>query len=130
MSITRLSPPTVAPPFGSYSHAVQVEPGHRWLHVSGQVGVMPDGTMAEGIEGQCRQAFANLRAILDHAGMTLDDVVKVNVFLTRAEDVAPYRAVRNEALEGRRPASTLLVVQALAVPEWLVEIELVAAQAA
>jgi 2-iminobutanoate/2-iminopropanoate deaminase len=62
--------------------------------------------------------------------MGLDDVVKVNVFLTRPEDVPLYRTVRDEALEGRRPASTLLVVAALASPRLRVEIELIAASAA
>ena len=114
MSNTHLSPDGVAPPFGSYSHAVQVEPGRRWLHVSGQVGVAPDDFMRE---------------IEFNSGMTLDDIVKVNVFLTRPEDVTPYRVARDEALQGRKPASTLLVVQALASPDWLVEIELIAARA-
>ena len=129
MSNRALTPAGIAPPFGSYSHAIEVDPGQRWLYVSGQVGVLPDGTLAEGIEAQSRQVFANLLHILDEAGMSVDDIVKLGVFLTRAEDVGPYRAARDAALQGRKPASTLLVVQALAHSEWLIEVELIASRA-
>jgi enamine deaminase RidA (YjgF/YER057c/UK114 family) len=126
---TLLNPPDVAPPLSSYSHGVVAGPGLRWLHVSGQVGVAPDGSVPDGAEPQMRQAWANALAVLSAAGMTRDDVVKVDVFLTRPGDVPLYRAARDAALEGRRPASTLLVVAGLADPRWLVEIELVAAAA-
>jgi enamine deaminase RidA (YjgF/YER057c/UK114 family) len=122
-----LNPAGVAPPLSAYSHGVLADPGLRWLHVSGQVGSAPDGTVPDGTEAQMRQAWANALAVLAAAGMGPDDIVKVNVFLTRPEDVPLYRAVRDEALEGRRPASTLLVVAALASPRLRVEVELVAA---
>jgi enamine deaminase RidA (YjgF/YER057c/UK114 family) len=125
-----LNPEGVAPPLSAYSHGVVADPGLRWLHVSGQVGAAPDGSVPDGAEAQMRQAWANALAVLVAAGMGLDDVVKVNVFLTRPEDVPLYRTVRDEALEGRRPASTLLVVAALASPRLRVEIELIAASAA
>jgi enamine deaminase RidA (YjgF/YER057c/UK114 family) len=125
-----LNPEGVAPPLSAYSHGVVADPGLRWLHVSGQVGAAPDGSVPDGAEAQMRQAWANALAVLVAAGMGLDDVVKVNVFLTRPEDVPLYRTVRDEALEGRRPASTLLVVAALASPRLRVEIELIAAAAA
>ena len=127
MSLTRHVPPAIAAPFGGYSHAVEVPAGMRQLHVSGQVGVAPDGTLATGTEAQCARAFDNLLAILAGAGMGLDDIVKIDVYLTRPDDVAAYRAVRDRVLEGRRPASTLLVVSALADPRWLVEIQMTAA---
>ena len=127
MSLKRHLAASIAPPFSAYSHAVEVPPGLRSLQVSGQVGVAPDGTLPESFTAQCEQAFHNLFAILEEAGMGLDDVVKLGVFLTRSGDVAGYRDVRDRLLEGRRPASTLLVVAGLANPRWLVEIELVAA---
>lgn len=123
-----LDAPAVAPPFGKYSHAVEVPAGQRWLCVSGQVGVTPNGVVARGAQAQCEQAFANLLAILEDAAMGLDDIVRLGVFLVDAGDVAAYRAVRDRVLDGRRPASTLLVVEALASEEWLVEIEMTAAR--
>ena len=60
-------------------------------------------------------------------GMTMQDVVKVQGFITRTEDLAEYRKIRNEAVGDARPAHTLLVVAALGQPEWLVELEAIAA---
>lgn len=129
---THRSPATVAPPFSSYSHSVEVPPNARWVHISGQVGVRPDGGLPTGMAGQCAQAWHNVLAVLDDAGMTNRDLVKVSVFLTSGtpEDVAAYREARDEAIgTDTRPASTLLIVKALAHPDWQVEIEAIAARA-
>ena len=120
-------PREVAPPFSRYAHGVLSEPGLRWLHVSGQVGIRADGVMAMGPEAQLEQSFANIEAILREAGMNLGHLVKVTVFLTRAEDIGLYRTVRDRMLQGVEVASTLLVVAGLASPDFLVEIEAVAA---
>lgn len=122
-------PDNVAAPFGNYSHSVEAGPGARWLHVSGQVGVMPDGKIATGITDQCEWAWKNLLTILDDAGMSLADVVKTTTYLVNAGHVSAFRDVRNAVIGKHRPASTLVVVKALASPEWLVEIELTAAKA-
>lgn len=116
------------PPFSAYSLAVEAPPEARWLHISGQVGVDTEGRLAEGAAAQMAQCWRNILAILTDAGMGPQDLVKVTAYLTRPEDVGHYREVRDSLLEGAEPASTLLVVQALAHPDWLVEIEAVAAQ--
>lgn len=122
--------PAAAPPaFSNYSLGVEIPPQARWLFVSGQVGVDPDGRLADGPQAQMRRTWQNLLAIVAAAGMGAGDLVRVNAYLTRAEDVALYREVRDAMLGGAAPASTLLVVQALAHPDWLVEIEAVAAAA-
>ena len=123
------NPATMAAPFGAYSHAVEVPPSARWLYVSGQVGVMPDGAMAEGIEGQVDWTFRNLIAALEAAGMDTGDIVRLNQYLTRQADVGPLRTVRARHMGDARPASTLVVVAALASPDWMVEVEAVAAKA-
>ncbi len=123
------NPGGVAPPFGNYSHAALVAHGAQWLHVSGQVGVKPDGTVAQGIDAQCEWAWKNLVAILESSGMGFADVVKITTYLVNADHVAAFRKARDRAIGAHRPASTLVVVQALASPEWLVEIELEAARA-
>lgn len=127
---TRHSPDTIASPFSQYSHGVQAPASARWLHVSGQVGNRPDGGIPEGVGAQTARAFDNIKAILGDAGMDMNDVVKVTVYLTcdDAEAISAYREARDEAQGDALPASTLVVVTALAHPDWLVEIEAVAAR--
>ena len=73
------NPPTVAPPAAMYSHCVEVPPGARWLYTAGQVGVRPDGTLAEGFEAQHDQIWQNTLAILADAGMGPENIVRLNV---------------------------------------------------
>ncbi len=121
-------PDTVAPPFSAYSHAIEIPAGARTLFVSGQLGVAPDGSVAENFAAQADQAFANVLAILDAAGMGPHDLVRVNTYLTDAADIAAYRGVRDRHLAGHRAASTMLVVSALAQPRFRIEVEAVAAR--
>ncbi len=123
-----INPNSIAKPFSRYSHTVVAPENCRWVHISGQVGVAPDGRILNGFEAQCRQSWANVLHALRAGGMGLDDIVKVNIFLTRRDDIGTSRTVRDEALQGRAPASTLLIVAGLATPELLLEIEVIAAQ--
>jgi 2-iminobutanoate/2-iminopropanoate deaminase len=122
------NPDTVCKPFSRYSQGALVEGHVRWLHISGQVGARADGQLEEGFEAQAKQAWANLIAVLEAGGMQREHLVKVSVFLTRAGDVAASRAIRDAALLGAAPASTLLVVAALARPDILFEVEALAAK--
>lgn len=127
--LKRHNPATVHPPAGKYSHGVEVS-NARFLYVSGQVGAKPDGTTAPGDEAQCDQAWANVKAVLAAAGMGVADIVKLNAYITRADLIPVYRAARDRALGTvAPPASTLVVVAALANPAWVVEIECIAAKA-
>ena len=121
------NPGAIAAAFSRYSLGVEAPATARWLYVSGQVGVAPDGAVADGSEAQMEAAWRNVLAILDSAGMGPGDLVKVTAYLTRAEDTGLYREVRDRMLAGAEPASTLVVITALAHPDWLVEIEAVAA---
>ncbi len=123
------NPGEIAAPFSRYSQGIEVPANSRWLHVSGQVGARPDGTLEKGFEAQARRSWSNLVAVLHAAGMGVSDLVKVNVFLTRREDIPASRAVRDEVLVGAQPASTLVIVSGLAHPDLLIEIEAVAARA-
>lgn len=120
-------PTTVAPPAG-YSHGVELGANARVLYTAGQLGVAPDGSIAKDIRGQAEQAWKNIQNILAAAGMEIKDLVKVNHYLTRKEDMAGYREVRAKMLGDHKPASTLLVISALARDDALVEIEAVAAK--
>jgi 2-iminobutanoate/2-iminopropanoate deaminase len=117
-------------PLANYSHGIEVPPNARWLHISGQVAVDKDGQTPERFEDQVQLVFDNLRAVLAQAGMTPNDLVKVNVYLLQPEDIPALRAARDKFQGDARPASTLVIVSRLVRPEWLVEIEAVAAQAA
>ena len=121
------NPSTVAAPFSRYSHAVEVPAGARLMHISGQVGVTPEGKVAQGTEAQLEQAWRNVLSVLEAAGMGPRDLVKVTTFLINRADLPTARTVRERMLHGAEPASTLLFVAGLASPEWLVEIEAIAA---
>lgn len=121
--------PAIIPPTSFYSHAVEVPKDSRVLYLSGQIAVAPDGTCADDFETQARQCWKNLEAVLDDAGMTMKDLVRVQAYVTRTQDLPAYREIRNETMGELRPAHTLLVVAALGRPEWLVEIEAIAATA-
>ena len=122
------NPKSIAPPAGKYTHAIESPADARWLHISGQIGAGPDGTVPTGIEAQAENCWKNIRAILAEANMSFDDIVKVSIFLTKSEFIVPLRAVRERFIGDLRPASTLVVVSALAQPEYLCEIEAVAAK--
>ena len=113
----------------AYSHAIELPPGARVLFISGQVGAAPDGTFPADFAGQAEQAFKNLAAVLAAAGMTKEDLVKVNSYLVRRQDLDAYRAIRSRFYGGVRPASTLLLISGLAREGGLIEIEAVAAKA-
>jgi enamine deaminase RidA (YjgF/YER057c/UK114 family) len=123
------NPESIGKPFSRYSHVVTAPENSRWVHIAGQVGAARDGSIPEGFEAQARLAWANALHAIRAAGMGLDDIVKTNVFLTRREDIPTSRAIREEALQGRAPAATLLIVAGLAFPSLLLEVEVIAAQA-
>jgi 2-iminobutanoate/2-iminopropanoate deaminase len=125
-----LNPATVAGPFASYSHGIEVAGPVRFLFGAGQTGVAPDGRVGEGIEEQARLVWANIREVLAAADMSVDHIVQLSMYLLDREHYATARAVREEVLGDHRPASTLLYVAGLARPEWLIEIDFVAAKAA
>jgi 2-iminobutanoate/2-iminopropanoate deaminase len=127
MSMKRYDPATVHEPT-SYSHAIELPKGARVVHISGQVGVSPEGRLMPDFAGQAEQAFRNLAAVLKDAGMGLEDLVKVNTYLVRREDLETYRTIRSRIYGALRPASTLLIVSGLARDGGLIEIEAVAAK--
>ena len=123
-----VNPDSIAPPVGTYSHAIETPPGARILHISGQVGIDRSGAVGPDIRSQAELVWSNIRAILEAAGMGLTDLVRVNTYLIDAADIPDSRAVRKAALGAHRPASTLLVVGALASPDYRIEIEAWAAR--
>lgn len=128
---TLRNPSTIAPPppRGNFSHAVEVAANLRWLYISGQSGVRPDGTISDEFADQAEATFRNLGAVLADAGMDVADLVKLVVYFLRTEDQADCSRIRNAFLGAHKPAQTMLRIAGLAVPGWLIEVEAVAAKA-
>ncbi len=124
-----INPPALNPTNG-FTHVVAAT-GGKTIYVSGQVSVNERAeVIGRGdLRAQVERAFENLKVALEAAGATFDDAVKITYFVVdlKPGDVAPIREVRRNYLNPNNPpASTLVGVAALVVPDWLVEIELVA----
>lgn len=111
---------------GSYPQAVEVTTPTRWLYLSGQIPVAPDGSLAADFTGQCEQVWTNIETQLAAAGMTLDNLVKVTTFLSDRAYALENREVRLRRLAGHQPALTVIIT-GIFDEAWLVEIEAVAA---
>ena len=117
------NPPTIATPVARYHHGVEIGAGARWLFISGQVGIRPDGQIGRDAAEQAEIVWTNIRAIIASAGMAIADLVKITSYVVAAQHIDPLRLVRGRVLGSHNPASTLLIVAALGRPEWLVEVE-------
>ena len=126
----RLNPDAIHPPFANYAHGIEVDPGARLVFCSGQLGIGRDGVVPDDVEGQARLCFRAIVAILGEASMSLADVVRLNAYVASAQYLSGYMKVRDEFVGDPPPASTLMIVQGFARPEFKVEIEAVAARAA
>lgn len=116
----------MAPPVGLYSTAVWAPPG-RTLHISGQVCTTGTGWVGPAdVKVQARQTIRNLQQILEHAGGSLADIVKMTVYLTSMSYAKDVSEVRAEFFKPPYPASTLVQVVALFDPVLLIEIDAVA----
>ncbi len=119
---------SVASQIGKYSDAIEVPPNARWLYTSGTPGLSLDGHVPGDIKGQAEIAWTHIVDMLKQADMNVNDLVKVTNYLLRAEDIPAYVRVRTEFLGDARPASMLLIVPALVKPNFLLEIEAIAAK--
>jgi reactive intermediate/imine deaminase len=99
---------------GPYSQAVRTQ-GGRIVFLSGQIGLEP-GTgelVSENFEGQVRQSFANMQAVIEAAGGTLDNVVKLTLFLTDLSKFASANAIMAEIIPQPYPARSTIGVASL-----------------
>jgi len=113
---------------GKYSHGAEIPEGARVVFVSGQVGMDSRGKLQPTFEKQALQAWKNIGQVLKAAGMGYKDIVKITSFITDGRYLMANRAARDQFITEPYPAATLLVVQGLADPAMLVEIEVVAAK--
>lgn len=122
-----LSPSGIHPPFAPYSHGIEIVSRSRLVFCSGQLGIAADAAVPADCAGQARLCFDNIKAILAEAGMGLEHIVKLTTFVTAREHLKPYMEVRNQLFADPYPASTLMIVAGFARPEFVVEVEAIAA---
>lgn len=122
-----LTPTSIRAPFARYSHGIEVPPGARLVLCSGQLGIAADDHVPADVEGQTRLCFENIGAILKEAGLGYDHIVRINAFVTGREHLPGYMKVRDAFIGSPPPASTLMIVSGFARPEFLVEVEVIAA---
>ena len=133
MTISReLKPAELAAPVAAYAHGVHVPAGSELIFTSGVVPTRRDGSVPANIGEQANVVWQNISAILAEGSMTFTDVVSVTTYVVNSDGLADQlkivMAARDLAMAGHRAASTLVTVPALAQPQWLIEISVVAAR--
>ncbi len=127
-SIQPYCAPGVFDPAG-YIQAVRVSGAQTFLFLSGQVAYDPTGGVAHpgDFAAQARAVFAAVRAQVEAGGGTLANVVKLTTYLTDMRRRADLLPIREEFFGKKMPPSTLVAVSALAHPDWMIEVEAIAA---
>jgi enamine deaminase RidA (YjgF/YER057c/UK114 family) len=116
-------------PNGHFSHATMIEAKGRIVFISGMTARRPDGSIAGvgDIEAQTRQVCENLKAAVEAAGGTLEDVCRVDVYVRNMEHFETIHKVRREYFKAPAPASTMVEVCKMTSPDYLIEINAIAA---
>jgi len=123
------NPTDVHQPLGSYSHQIEIRGNERMLVLSGQVGMLEDGTVPADPLAQMDIALENIFRNLRAANMDVIDIIKLTYYLVGEIDTAKRRELILSKLQGHKPCSTLLYVAALASPIYRVEIDVWASSA-
>ena len=126
MQTRPINAPDAPAPMSNYAQAVEVQGFNRLLLVSGQIPVGADGLVPIDFESQCRLAWANVEAQLRAADMTLDNLIKVTIFLSDRRYNIENRRIRQEIMGSRQIALTAIIT-GIFDEKWLLEIEAVAA---
>lgn len=116
----------IYPATSDYVHAIEVQAPARILFVSGTMGLDEHGVAGKSLDEQLALIWSNIRTILASAGMTTDNIMRLTSYLRDPAYAEANAAARTRALGDRRTPTTAIVAQTLA-PDWLVEIEVIAA---
>ena len=125
---TKIMPARIAKPASAYVHGVLTEAPAKLLTLSGQLGMRPDGVCEAGAAAQAVRAWENVQAILDDGGMGLQDIIKVTSYIVGQEHISAYVEAHKAVLGELKPPWTLVVVQALGAPQYLIEVDVTAAR--
>ena len=115
-------------PSGHFSQAVSIEAKGKLVFISGMTARRADGTIAGvgDIEAQTRQVCENIKAAVEAAGGTMDDVCRVDVYVRNMEHFESIHKVRREYFRSPAPASTMVEVSKFTSPDYLIEINAIA----
>jgi enamine deaminase RidA (YjgF/YER057c/UK114 family) len=115
-------------PNGHFSQATSIEAQGRLVFLSGMTSRRADGSIAGvgNIEEQTRQVCENLKAAVEEAGGTLDDICRVDVYVRNMEHFDAIHKVRREYFTGIAPASTMVEICKMTSPDYLIEINAIA----
>jgi 2-iminobutanoate/2-iminopropanoate deaminase len=129
MTIQFSNPPAVAAPDGQFSQCAVVSAGTSLLYISGQVprSLAGDTVGVGDMAMQAEQVFNNLQALLQAHGTSFAKAIKATIFVTDISRASDVVAVRSRFYGNATPASTFVAVSALGDPDWLLEVELIAA---
>jgi reactive intermediate/imine deaminase len=118
----------VREPMGHFSQAIAIEVKGKLVFISGMTSRRPDGTIAGigDIEAQTRQVCENIKSAVEAAGGTMDDVVRVDVYVRNIEHFDKIHKVRREYFKAPAPASTMVEVTKMVSPDYLIEINAIA----
>jgi enamine deaminase RidA (YjgF/YER057c/UK114 family) len=127
--ITRKNPKTIAQPFANYSHVVTVEGATKLIFCAGQVAADAKGKVLppDDFEAQTKMVMTNLKNALAAGGAKLSDVTKVTIYICNPHDVPKARRILQDYFGKHPPGSTLCILRGLANPNFLLEIEAIAA---
>jgi enamine deaminase RidA (YjgF/YER057c/UK114 family) len=127
--ITRTNPEGISKPFSNYSHVVTAEGAQKLVFCAGQVAADAEGTVLppDDFEAQAKMVMQNLTRALEAGGAKLSDVVKITIYIINPHDVPKARGILQTYFAGHAPGSTLCVLRGLANPNFLLEIEAIAA---
>jgi enamine deaminase RidA (YjgF/YER057c/UK114 family) len=127
--ITRTNPKTISKPFSNYAHVVTVEGAKKLVFCAGQVAADVDGKVlpSDDFTAQTKMVMKNLTSALAAGGAKLSDVTKVTIYICNPHDVPKARGILYDYFGKRPPASTLCILRGLANPNFLLEIEAIAA---
>ncbi|MDB5516752.1 MAG: enamine deaminase RidA [Tardiphaga sp.] len=128
MPKTKITSAKLRQPNGHFSQATSIEAQGRLVFLSGMTSRRADGTIAGigNVEEQTRQVCENLKAAVEEAGGTLDDICRVDVYVRNMEHFETIHKVRREYFTGIAPASTMVEVCKMTSPDYLIEINAIA----
>lgn len=115
-------------PSGHFSQATVVEARGRLVFISGMTARRADGSIAGigDIEAQTRQVCENMKAAVEAAGGSMDDICRVDVFVRNMEHFDLIHKVRRDYFKPPAPASTMVEVCKMTSPDYLIEINAIA----
>lgn len=125
---TQITSEKLATPNGHFSQATAIEARGKLVFISGMTARTKDGTVAGigNVELQTRQVCENLKAAVEAAGGTLNDICRVDVYVRNIEHFSVIHKVRQEYFSNPLPASTMVEVAKMVSPDYLIEISAIA----